>query len=78
MYIMHIYMEVSQGNSVCSNLSLKQAKMSFFFLFSCAKSENKRVEQVLSREVVGTTWREEVVGKGGRRVNMVRKLYTCI
>jgi hypothetical protein len=45
--IIHIYMEMPQGNSLCSYL--KQAKMSFF-IFSCfsyTKSENRRVEQVL-------------------------------
>jgi hypothetical protein len=44
--IIHIYMEISQGNSLCSYLYLKQAKMSFS-LFSSTKSENRRVEQVL-------------------------------
>jgi hypothetical protein len=28
--IIHIYMGISQGNSLCSYLYLKQAKMSFF------------------------------------------------
>jgi hypothetical protein len=45
--IIHIYMEISQGNSLCSYLYLKQAKMSFFF--SSIKSENRRMEQVLPR-----------------------------
>jgi hypothetical protein len=32
--IVHIYMEISQGNSLCSYSYLKQAKMSFFsFIF---------------------------------------------
>jgi hypothetical protein len=31
--IMHIYMEIPQGSSLCSYLYLKQAKMSFFFFF---------------------------------------------
>jgi hypothetical protein len=44
--IMHIYMGISQENSLCSYLYLKQAKMSFF-LFSFTKSENRREEQVL-------------------------------
>jgi hypothetical protein len=46
-------METSQGNSLCSYLYLKLAKMSCFSfsLFSFAKSENRRAEQVLpSRE----------------------------
>jgi hypothetical protein len=48
--IIHIYMEISQGNSLCSYI-YKQAKTSFFsfFLFSSTKSENKRAEQVLPR-----------------------------
>jgi hypothetical protein len=32
--IIHIYMEISQGNSLCSYLYLKQAKMSFLIFFS--------------------------------------------
>jgi hypothetical protein len=31
--IVHIYVEISQGNSLCSYIYLKQAKMSCFFLF---------------------------------------------
>jgi hypothetical protein len=31
--IVHTYMELSQGNSLCSYLYLRQAKMSSFFLF---------------------------------------------
>jgi hypothetical protein len=31
--IMHIYMEISQGTSLCSNLYHKQSKMSIFFFF---------------------------------------------
>jgi hypothetical protein len=31
--MIHIYMEISQGNSLCSYLYLKQAKMSFIFYF---------------------------------------------
>jgi hypothetical protein len=42
---MHILMEITQGNSLCSYLYLKQAKMSFFFLFSSTKSENKKVNR---------------------------------
>jgi hypothetical protein len=40
-------MEISQGNSLYSYLYLKLAKMSCFsfYLFSSAKSENRRVEQ---------------------------------
>jgi hypothetical protein len=67
--LIHIYIEMSQGNSLCSYL--KQAKMSFFFLFfSSTKLENRRVEEVC---VLG-----EVVEKGCRRVNMVQILCTYI
>jgi hypothetical protein len=47
----HIHMELSQWNSLCRYLYLKQAEVSFLvyflFLFSCTKSENRRTEQVL-------------------------------
>jgi hypothetical protein len=39
---MHIYIEMSQGKSLCSYL--KQTKMSFF---SFTKSENRKAEQIL-------------------------------
>jgi hypothetical protein len=54
--IIHIYMEISQGKSLCSSyLYLKQAKMLFSssFLFSSTKSENRRAEQVLPGVGVG-------------------------
>jgi hypothetical protein len=38
-----MYMEMSQGNSLCS--CLKETKMSFFLSFT--KSENRRVELIL-------------------------------
>jgi hypothetical protein len=59
--VVQIYMEMSQGNSLCSYLYLKQAKMSFFFLFTSTKSEKKRAEQV----------GDGVIPVGGGRVNMV-------
>jgi hypothetical protein len=64
----YLYMEISQGNSLCSYLYLKQAKMSFFsFIFSfflLQKSENRRAELVLPRGggVWTTGW---VQGVGG-------------
>jgi hypothetical protein len=53
--IIHTYMEMSQGNFLCSYLYLKQAKMSFF---SLTKLENRRVEQVLweGEEEVEEVW----------------------
>jgi hypothetical protein len=52
--------------------------MSFFFLFSSTKSENRRAEQVLPRVGVGSSGKEEVAGKGGRRVNIVQKMCTHV
>jgi hypothetical protein len=71
--LMPIYIELSQGNSLCSYLYLRQAKMSFFFLFYSTNSENRRVEQVPHRGI-GTSGRRKVVGRGNRRVNMVQIL----
>jgi hypothetical protein len=53
----HIYMEISQGNSLYSYL--KQKTMSFVF----SKSEYRRAEQVLSGGV-GNSGRERMWGKG--------------
>jgi hypothetical protein len=57
--IVHIYIEMSQGNSQCSYL--KQTKMSFFLL------QNQRIQclcyQVLPREGGWYHWE----GRGGRR-----------
>jgi hypothetical protein len=66
-FIIHIHMEISQGNSLFGYLYLKQAKI-HFFLFSSTKSENRKAEGVV---LVGTSERRQVAGKGGRRVNMV-------
>jgi hypothetical protein len=64
----HIYMQIPQGNSLCSHLYLKQAKMSFFSLFSSTKLENGRVKQVLPRR------RGILVPVGGgKRANTVQK-----
>jgi hypothetical protein len=54
-YIIYIYMEISQGNSLWSYPYLKQAKMScfLFYLFSSTKSENKKAKQVLP---MGEDW----------------------
>jgi hypothetical protein len=70
--LMHIYMEMSQGNSLCS----------YLYLFSSTKSENRREDQVLQE------WRRlgglilvgggEEVGKGCRRINTVQKMFTHV
>jgi hypothetical protein len=69
-----MYMEMSQGNSLCSYL--KQTKMKFFFSFT--KSENRRVEQVLPGGI-GATGRG---AGGGERVwdgeYSANTVYTCI
>jgi hypothetical protein len=46
--IKHKYMEIPQGTTFCSCFCLKVAKMSCFsvYLFSSAKLENKRAEEV--------------------------------
>jgi hypothetical protein len=52
--VIHVYMETTQGISLCSYLYLKLAKMpcfSFmFYAFSTTNLANKRVEQVLDGE----------------------------
>jgi hypothetical protein len=47
--VIHICIETTQGNSLCSYLYLKLAKTSHFSfdLFSSTKSENRRVKHVL-------------------------------
>jgi hypothetical protein len=79
--IIHIYIEISQVNSLCSYLYHKNAKMSCFsfYLLSSTKSENSSAEQDLPRSGVGTREWGEVEAKEGRWVNMVQKnAYTCM
>jgi hypothetical protein len=57
----HVYMEVPHGNSLCSYL--KQAKMSFLFLFFCKIGEQEG-ETGSAREGVDTSGRREEVEKG--------------
>jgi hypothetical protein len=53
--------------------------MSFFFLFTSTKLENRRAEQVLPKDgEVGTSGRGEGMGKGGKRMNMIRKMCTHV
>jgi hypothetical protein len=56
--IVHIYMELSQGNSLGSYLYLKQAKMSFFFflLYKIREQEDR----------TGPAWGLEGSGTNGR------------
>jgi hypothetical protein len=46
-FIVHINIEMSQGNSLHGYLYFAQAKNVISFLFSSSKSENRRTEQVL-------------------------------
>jgi hypothetical protein len=57
--ILHIYMEILQGNSLCSYIYLKQVKchdFRFIFFFSPTKSENRRAEHVLPRRKGWHQW----------------------
>jgi hypothetical protein len=66
----HVYMEMSQGNSLCSYLSKKNKNVLFYFY--------KIGEQVLFGGRVGTSGRGEEVGKECRRVNIVQILCTHV
>jgi hypothetical protein len=72
--IIHVYTEISQGNSLCSYLYFKQAKMScvsfylFFFLL-----QNRIIRgQTSPAQGRGTSGKGEELGKGDRRVNLVQ------
>jgi hypothetical protein len=72
--IIHIYMEISQGNALCSYLYFKQTKMSFFFSL-----QNRRTggwNRSFPEMGAGTRGREEVARKGSRREDMVQILCT--
>jgi hypothetical protein len=70
--IVHVYMETSQGNSLCSYL--KQGKMSFFS-FPSTKSENRRVEEVPRGWVGGLDRGRERMWDDEYSANTV---YTCM
>jgi hypothetical protein len=73
--IIHIYMEISQGNVPCSYL--KQAKMLFFsFLFYKIREQEGRAGPAW--EEGGNGRRKKVVEKGCRRINMVQILCTHV
>jgi hypothetical protein len=74
-------MEISQGNSLCSHLYLKLEKKSCFsfHLFSSAKLENKREEEILPREEGWHQWERG----GGRKRGYEGEycainVYTCM
>jgi hypothetical protein len=58
--MIHIYMEMSQGNFMCRHL--KQTKYVIFFL-SFTKSENVKAERSCMVVEVGTSGRGEQMGK---------------
>jgi hypothetical protein len=63
-------MEMSQGYSLCSYLI--QIKMSGFFLLQIRKQEGRTGPACGGRGgLFGTTGREEEMGKGHKRVNIV-------
>jgi hypothetical protein len=61
-----MYMEIPQTNSLYCYLYLKETKMSCFpfYLFSSAKSENRREEQVLQGWVMALMEEGMWQGKG--------------
>jgi hypothetical protein len=72
--IIHIYMEMSQGNSLCSYL--KQTKMSFFFIYKIIEQEGGTGPGLGVRVVpVGGEGRGEMVKEGKCGANSV---YTCM
>jgi hypothetical protein len=75
--IVHIYMEMPQGNSLCSYLYLKQAKMSFFFLLFFFLQQTQRIgggNRSFPVGRVSTSGRGDVEEKVGRMVNTVQKM----
>jgi hypothetical protein len=75
--IIHIYMEMSQGNSLRSYL--KQTKMSFFFSFTKSENRCRTGPAVAGREGwIGARGRGKVIGKVYKMVNMVQILCTHI
>jgi hypothetical protein len=47
--IIHIYMEMLQGNSLCIAIFILNKQKYHLFLFSSTKSENRKAEQFLPR-----------------------------
>jgi hypothetical protein len=79
--ITHIYMEISQVNSICSYLYWKQAEMSFFILsFSfCFYKIGAQEDKTSTAQGVGwQQWERGDCEKGDRRVNMVPKMCMCV
>jgi hypothetical protein len=68
--IIHICMEISQGNSLC----LSQTGKKFFFFYKMSEQEGQN--RFCLWERVGTSGRD--MGNGNRRVNMMQKLCTHV
>jgi hypothetical protein len=79
--IIHSYIELSQGNSLCTNIYVKLKYHAFHHilsLFSSTKWENRRKEQDCQCGRAGSSGRGEVLRKGCRRVNIMQQnVYTC-
>jgi hypothetical protein len=83
--VMHIYLGTAQGNSLCSYLYLKLAKMSCFsfvcvslFFYKIREQEGGTDSNVGGRESGCTSERGEVAGERDRRMNMVSTRYTYV
>jgi hypothetical protein len=77
----HLYMEISQGNFLCSYLYQNKQKCHvFLFIFSpsSTKLKNQRAKQMLPSGRAGTSGRREIMGKGEKGVNIVQKMCTRI
>jgi hypothetical protein len=76
---LHLYLEISHGNSLDGYLYLKQTKFLFlkFSLFSFTKLDNRRVEQSYEGRVVpmegGRWW-----GNGVGKLIWCKNVYTCM
>jgi hypothetical protein len=69
--IIHIYMEISQGTSLCNYPNLKQVScfsfLSFLFFFYKLREQEGRTGPVQRGGLLWGRW--EVVGKADKRVN---------
>jgi hypothetical protein len=63
--IIHIHMEISKGNSLCSCLYLKQTKISCFSFFFYKIGEQECRAGLAQAEGLAPVGGKEVVGKGG-------------
>jgi hypothetical protein len=75
--IIHIYMELSQGNSLCSYLYLKLKCPVFCFISSLFSSTKLGLGRQTS-PAWGEGWHQCGRGEGHRRLNMVQKMCTHV